>query len=246
MGTNSFKILLVDDEAELRTSIREMLASDPAFQVIGEAESKTEALNILREHSADIVFSDIQMDGGSGFELAEAIHKRHPKTQVVFLTGYANFALDGYLYGPVDFLVKPVRQERLDQTLARIKERLLGSLGWAMSAHIGIPTDSGYRIIKTEEIAYLAKDGRRVRIVWRDGASDYVGKTMQELEEILLDYGFFRCHQSYLIPLHDIQGIQKELFGQAYKVQLQETELPLSRKKYYKLKEILQEMGILS
>lgn len=241
---DGFQVLLVDDDGDTRRSVRDMLADDPRFRVAGEAGSKAEALDLLRERPADVVFSDIQMEGGSGFELAEAVHREHPEILVVFLTGYANFALDGYLYGPVDFLVKPVRRERLDQTLARVRERLLSRPGPAGSARIGIPTDSGYRIVKAEEIAYLAKDGRRVKIVWKSGGADHVGKTMQELEEMLLDHDFFRCHQSYLIPLADVRGIRKERFGQVYNVLLPGAELPLSRKRYYDLRDILKELGI--
>lgn len=239
-----YGVLLVDDDRELCGSVRDMLAEEPQFSVLGEAGSKAEALDMLREHPADIVFTDIQMEGGSGFELAEAVHRLYPGILVVFLTGFANFALDGYLYGPVDFLVKPVRRERLEQTLERIRERLRGDPGRAEPVRIGIPTDAGYRIVETSQIAYLMKEERKVKIVWRDGSCDYTGKTMQEMEEILMDYGFFRCHQSYLTPLADITGIQKELFGRTYKLQLGTVELPLSRVKYYELKELLREMGI--
>ncbi|MCI9337169.1 MAG: response regulator transcription factor [Lachnospiraceae bacterium] len=239
-----YQVLLVDDDAELCRSMGDMFAKEPQFCVIGKAGSKVEALDMLKEHPVDIVFTDIQMEGGSGFELAEAIHRLYPKIMVVFLTGYAKFALDGYLYGPVDFLVKPVRRERLERTLERIKERLRGDSGKAEPVRIGIPTDAGYRIVETSQIAYLVKEERRVKIVWKDSSCDYTGKAMQELEEILLDYGFFRCHQSCLIPLSDICSIQKELFGRAYKIRLNTAELPLSRKKYYVLKELLGKMGI--
>lgn len=244
-GDTIFKVLLVDDEAKLRASIREMLSSEPGFQVVGEADGKAEALNTLREHSADVIFSDIQMEGGSGFELAEAVHRLHPDILVVFLTGYADFALEGYLYGPVDFLVKPVSRERLEQTLKRIRERLSGKAEPMQTSRIGISTDSGYRIVDAKEIAYLVKQERRVKIVWKDDTCDYVGKSMQEMEEILLDYEFFRCHQSCLAPLRDIRGIRKEPFGRSYKLLLQGgAELPLSRQKYYELRGILREWGI--
>lgn len=244
MGT-VFKVLLVDDENEIRVSVREMLSSAPGFQVIGEAESKAEALNMLKEHSVEVIFSDIQMEGGSGFELAEAVHRLYPDVLVVFLTGYADFALDGYLYGPVDFLVKPVSRKRLEQTLARIRERLFKKAESMQAPKIGIATDRGYRIVDTEEIACLMKQDRRVKIVWKDGTCDYVGKSMQELDEMLMDYKFFRCHQSCMVPLRDIQGIQKELFGRSYKILLQGgLELPLSRQKYYELRSILRERGI--
>ena len=119
-----FQVLLVDDDGESRRIMREMLCAYSGFQIIGEASGKEAALALMEERPAQVVFSDIQMAGGSGFELAEQIHRRRPETLVVFLTGYADFAVDGYLYGPVDFLVKPVSRDRLDRAMARLSERL--------------------------------------------------------------------------------------------------------------------------
>lgn len=245
-GGTEFQVLLVDDEAEVRRCVRELLASSPGFCVAGEAEGREAALRFLEDRRVDVMFSDIQMDGGTGFELAEAVHRRYPDLLVVFLTGYASFALDGYLYGPVDFLVKPVSRERLEQTLERVRERLSRASGPAQAPRVGIATEGGYRIADPAEIAYLEKDERRVKILWKDGSRDHTGKSMQEMEEILLDYGFFRCHQSYLVPLGDIESIRKESFGRSYRVLLRGVPggLPLSRQKYYELRDLLRERGV--
>lgn len=240
------RVLLVDDEAEIRGAVREMLVCHSEFRVVGEADGQAAALALLEKCPVQVVFSDIQMAGGSGFALAEAVHRNYPEVLVVFLTGYANFALDGYTYGPVDFLLKPVSRERFEQTLERIKERLNWRGGRNEPAHIGFQTDEGYRIMSVGEIAYLEKEERKVKIVGKDGSVTRTGRSMQELEEILLDYDFFRCHQSYLVPLGDIQEIRKERIGRAYRVRLHgcDTDLPLSRGKYYELMDMLQEKGL--
>ncbi len=244
-ATTQIPVLLVDDEAEIRSAVRELLADYEDFRIVGEAECKSDALALLREHPVSVIFSDIQMEGGSGFELAEMVHRLYPDILVVFLTGYTDFALDGYRYGPVDFLVKPVSRERLEQTLERIRGRLLRERKPESVPRIGLQTGSGYHIVDVRAIAYLEKEDRRVKIFWKDGSSDYVARTMQELEEILLDHDFFRCHQSYLVPLRDIQRIQKESFGRSYKICLSGgLSLPLSRQKYYMLRDILSERGI--
>ena len=244
--TTGFQVLLVDDDAESRHVMREMLTEHGGFPVAGEASCKTEALAALEDRPVDVVFSDIQMAGGSGFELAEMIHRRWPDVLVVFLTGYADFAVDGYFYGPVDFLVKPVSRERLDHALVRLSERLgREEQRSGPDGRIGLPTEDGYRIIDVADIAYLEKLDRRIRILWRDGSSSYIAKTMQELEDILVSYDFFRCHKSYLAPLGDVLRIQKERVGRYYKLWLKGgVELPLSRQKYYELREILSERGI--
>lgn len=240
------KLFLVDDESLIRQEMRELLEQYEGISVVGEAENITETLEFLHSNAVDIIFSDIQMKGGSGFELAKQIHAQYPDILIVFLTGYAEFALDGYTYGPVDFLVKPVGRERLEQTLERIRERLYGTPKRRETIQIGVQTEDGYRIFHVEEIAYLEKQDRKVRIVKKNGESIKSGETMQELEEIFSEYGFFRCHQSYLVPLADVTVIRQELFGRAYKLKLRgsEMELPLSRRKYYEIREVLKERGV--
>ncbi len=241
---SGIRLLLVDDEPQVCAAMGELLTSYPAFRVVGEAHSREEALNLLEKQGAEAVFTDIQMDGGSGFELAEEIHARSPETLVVFLTGYANFALEGYVYGPVDFLVKPVSPERLEQTLARIEARLAQRQRPAEHSRLGLPTEDGYRLVDPEDIGWLEKDARRVKVIWKDGSWVHTGKSMQELEEMFSDYGFFRCHQSYLVPVRNISSIQKESFGRTYQLRLLGGEtLQLSRQKYYELKELLQKQG---
>ena len=243
-GNPEIRILLVDDEAEMRASIRELLSSYRRFCVAGEAESREAALALLDQREVDVIFSDIQMAGGSGFALAETVHRIRPDILVVFLTGYADLALDGYRYGPVAFLVKPVSRQRLERTLERIEEWRDRRAPPPEAVRVGIQTEGGYRIADPRRIAYLEKSQRRIKICWKGGSFDFTGRPMQELEEMLLDHDFFRCHQSYLVPLGDIQSIQKESFGRSYKLLLSGgTELPLSRKKYYELRDVLREKG---
>ena len=243
------RVILVDDEEETRGYIRDMLLEYPEILVAGEADRVGSALSLLDASPADVLFTDIQMDGGSGFELAEAVHRRYPQVLVVFLTGHADFALDGYSYGPVDFLLKPVGRERLARTLARVRERLalLSGAGKSRPIRIGMQTDGGYKVLDTSEIAYLEKDSHSVRIIGKDGSALHTtGRSMQELETILAEYGFFRCHQSYIIPLRDIQSVDRETFGRSYKIRLRgsDKEFPLSRRKYQDLKEALLENSL--
>ncbi len=243
---SEIKVLLVDDEAVIRDIMKEILAFYEFVQVKGEAGNKEETMAFLQQNQVDVVFTDIQMEGGSGFELAEEVHRIYPKILVVFLTGHADFALDGYSYGPIDFLLKPVSKERLEQALKRISERLWGEQETHRGKSIGIQTEDGYKIFKVQEIAYFEKEGRKVRIVEKNGVSVKTGESMQELEEICMEYDFFRCHQSYLVPLADIRVIRQDTFGRTFKIGLCDlkTEIPLSRRKYYEIRDILQKRGV--
>lgn len=238
----NIKVLLVDDEALVREMIKKMLQNLTNVTTIGEAEGMQEALEIMRHQKVDVVISDIQMEHGSGFELASRMHEVYPQTFLVFLTGHASFALDGYEYGPVDFLVKPVNMERLSHTFDRIQERIDERNHRTKERNVGIQTEQGYEVFWTGDIAYIEKENRKLRIVRKDGSSVLTSESMQEFEEMFEDYGFFRCHQSYLIPLRDISEIQQDTFARSYHIRLKgcQTEIPLSRRKYSILKEVIQ------
>lgn len=242
MASEKIRTLLVDDEPVIRQGIRELLTAYPDFTIIGEADGKSAALELLAQQDTDLILMDIQMPGGSGFELAEAVHAAYPDILFVFLTGHADFALDGYDYAPLDFLVKPVGRERFSMTVQRVLERLQQR---KKSARVGIQTEDGYRLFEVGKIAYLEKADRKVRIVGKDGSAVFSGEPIQELENIFAEYGFFRCHQSYLAPMGEIVKIQKDTFGRSFRLVLGSgAELPLSRRKYYDLRDALEEQGI--
>lgn len=247
MALGAIRTLLVDDEPVIHQSIREMLSAYSDFSVIGEADSKFTALEFLAKQDTDLVLMDIQMPGGNGFELAEQVHKLYPNIIFVFLTGHADFALDGYDYGPVDFLVKPVDPKRFAKAVERIRERMEQRLDQQPKNHLSLRDGrGGCKILAVEDVAYVERADRKVWVVCRDGDRVAVGQSIQELEDIFAPFGFFRCHQSYLVPQKDICAIRRTPFGQNYCLELiGGSELAISRKKYYELRDILKQQGIM-
>lgn len=239
------RVLLVDDEPLVLEQLRQRFLNWQGFEVAGAVRSMEEAVTFLQTEEVQLAFLDIQMKGKNGFALASYIRKYFPQILMVFLTGHAGFALEGYDYEPVDFLVKPIINERFAQTLKRVERKLAGISDETRKLRIGFYTDKGYCLYDVENILYLEKEERKVSIVDKSGEGVRSGNSMLEMEEILTDYGFFRCHQSYLVPLSEILGIEQERFGRAYRLSLRGTDkkIPLSRRRYYELKEILQRQG---
>lgn len=102
----------------------------------------------------------------------------------------------------------PMECIRINQPRLRcIRERFFLLPESQKSINIGIQTEEGYQLFSIHEIAYLEKENRKVKIVGKNGSCVKSGESMQVFEEFFLEYGFFRCHQSYLIPLMDIQKI---------------------------------------
>ncbi len=233
-------VLLVDDQPiAAEDSIAALKHYVSEAQII-YAEDVSKAMQVLGTRNVSLVFLDIEMPGMSGFSLAACLEEKHKEIPYVFLTGHADFAVESYEYEPVDFLTKPVDVDRLGKTFERVEKRNMPGNG-----KVAIRTGQDYTLFEPKEICYICKEKRKVFIRLKDGKEYQAAQSLDELERIFIDYGFFRCHQSFLIPLGDICQVGSSMFGQTYEASLGEKIIvPVSRSKYTKLKDELQFLGI--
>src|SRR5262245_41979281 len=112
------RILIVDDEAPARTRLRQMLSSHAAFEIVGEAETGTQAMSLIAGLKPDVVLLDIQMPGCSGIDVAASLSK--PRPHIIFCTAYDQYAVDAFELNAVDYLLKPISRARLAQALDRL------------------------------------------------------------------------------------------------------------------------------
>src|SRR6187549_2433105 len=117
------RVLIVDDEAPARAKIKRLLASEPRLEVAGEAASGTEALAQLAALSPEVVFLDVQMPGGNGFEVLEALPDE-VRPLVIFSTAYDQFALRAFEAAAVDYLLKPYDEARFRVAVERVLARV--------------------------------------------------------------------------------------------------------------------------
>ena len=159
----------------------------------------------------------------------------------MFLTGHADFALESYDYEPVDYLIKPVDLSRLARTFERLEDRR----EQRPSGKVAVRFGQEYDLVDPQKIAYICKEKRKIWIRMEDGSEYQTTSSLEELEKIFEDYGFFRCHQSFLIPIADVERVSTGRFGQTYEATLQNgTVIPVSRGKYGLLREKLETLGI--
>ncbi|WP_312113436.1 LytR/AlgR family response regulator transcription factor [Brevibacillus reuszeri] len=235
-------VLLVDDDQSCNDTMKKYLESYSFIHVLGEVNNAHDAVKFLQKHKVDVLFLDIEMEGVNGLQLAAHIQSLYRHCLIIFVSGHPGFALEGYEVHPVDFLTKPINVLRLEKALNRVKE-IISPTPVEKELKIGMKVAGGMRMIRISDILYIEKQGRKISVVCKNNESFHSGDSMKNLEEIFLSLDFFRCHQSFLMPLQQIKAVNSDTFSRSYTIQLNDskTELPLSRNKYQDLIELLKE-----
>ncbi len=177
---SALRAVVAEDEALLRQSLLTLLAEVcPQLQIVGDCEDGASALETIAAQQPDVVFLDIRMPGLTGIEVARAMREVSPRSQVVFVTAYDQYAIDAFEHGAVDYLLKPIGRERLQAAWQRVQQRaaagqqdgaLLEALLQRLSARPAsasaapplawLTASSGRetRLIALDEVAYFQAD----------------------------------------------------------------------------------------
>lgn len=245
--------MIVDDEAPARSLLREYLAGEPDVEVVGECANGFEALKRIGELSPDLVLLDVQMPKLDGFEVLELLEA---PPAVVFVTAYDEYALQAFEVHAVDYVMKPIRRERLAEAIRHVRGRMAAKKGAYVPPPSGITLGAAARAPGSHLERLLVKDGANVHVIpvervdWLEAQDDYTGirsdgKTylkLQPLGEIAvgLDPGrFVRVHRSYVLNVERLARL--ELYAKDSRVAILKDgkELPVSRAGYARLKELL-------
>lgn len=226
--------LIADDEPLLREAlVRQLARAWPELEVVALARNGREAIQQFESLQPDICFLDVHMPGLSGLEAAQRIGRR---AHLVFVTAFDQYAVQAFAQGVMDYLVKPVEQARLDETVARLKERLhaagpapnteallhqlaaqLAELqrGQASAPLRWIHAQAGQtlKLIPVEEIDYLRSDTKYTSIAWRDDAGEpaeaLVRIPLKELAARLDPAQFAQVHRSVVVNLRAISHVTR-------------------------------------
>lgn len=228
------RTLLVDDEPLARDRLRAFVQAEPAFEVVGECGSGTDAIAAIRRDAPDLVFLDMQMPGCDGLQVVtELPEERRPA--VIFATAHERFALDAFDVAAVDYLLKPFDRERCQQALRRAQAFIHARLT-AVSAPSPAPPPDRITVKADGRLVFL-KPGEIVRV---EAADNYVTlhltsgrlmlrETMTAIEARLGTAGFARVNRSAIVNLDQVREIQPAQHGD-YQVVLRDgTVLALSR-----------------
>lgn len=254
MAIEPIRTVVVDDEKLSADATMAMLAKFPEINIIAFIDNSPELMNKLPELGAELLILDIEMPYNNGMNVASFVKKKFPNIEIIFCTGHAYFAVDCYDFEPVDFVTKPINEPRLRRAIERAQRKLRNTIkdipiekkADNKSKKIGINAEGGYQIIDVDSILYIEKKGRKIYINTK-GKKSLVSKyNLTQLEEILQPHEFFRCHQSFIVPIRKIRYVKSNQFGKTYSIILRESydEIPLSRSKHGEIKEILLNYGI--
>lgn len=236
------KAVIIDDEADAVNSI-ELIINEYCNNVIvvGKAYSASEGRDVILSKNPDIVFLDIEMPRGNGFDMLEMIPKRD--FQVIFITAYNNWAIKAFKYNAIDYILKPIdiddfikaveraeKNQSSDKSIDvdRYKE-LLSNISTKTLNKIAISTSEGIEYIEIEKIIRFEGDGSYSKVYIIDQTYILVSKNLKEFQELLENNNFFRTHNSHLINL---SFVKKYIMKDGGHIEMKDNSIvPISRRK---------------
>lgn len=239
--------LIVDDEELARQILRDLLQAHPEIQILAECANGFEAVKAIAEHKPDLMLLDVQMPKLSGFDVLELIED---DVAVIFVTAYDQYAMKAFEVHAVDYLLKPVGQERFEAALARAKDRIGERTPPAqqLAAAARPPQQFLERLV--------VRDGTRVTLIpvakldYVEAQDDYVAlasqgakhlkqQTIASIEAGLDPARFVRIHRSYIVNFERVVRIEPYGKDSRLAILADGTRLPVSRTGYARLKSLL-------
>lgn len=214
--------VIVEDEIHLLDSLALMLRNYcPDVKVIGKAAGFAEGLDCIKHHQPNLVFLDIEMPFGTGFDLLEQLPRRN--FDVIFVTAYNQYAVKAIKFSALDYILKPVNIKELIAAVQRVKQKkhshalanqfqvLFESLDNRMLTKIAIPTSDGMSYLEIADIIHIDAEGRYSRLSLHNQKAILVSRNLGEFDDLLSDNSFCRIHHSHLINLaHVVQYSRRD------------------------------------
>jgi len=225
---NEVKAVIADDEAPLRQFLRARLAELwPELVICGEAKNGKEALDLLARHRPNIALLDIKMPGLTGMQVAEKVAG---SCRIVFVTAFDEYAVEAFEKEAVDYLLKPVSNDRLEKTVKRLREdletgaavpaeilhRLMARLsrdeGSRSLQYLRVQHGDGVRLIHVDDVIYFKAEDKYTTVITREGES-LVRKPVKELAEELDHEKFWQIHRGVIVNVRFIARMSRSITG---------------------------------
>ncbi|HET6651184.1 MAG TPA: LytTR family DNA-binding domain-containing protein [Nocardioides sp.] len=234
-SADSLRVLVVDDERPALDELAWLLRRDTRIGRVTTTDNAAEALRVLQEGGVDAVFTDIRMPGLTGLELARVLSRFKAPPPVVFITAHDDHAVDAFELNAVDYVLKPVREDRLAEAVRRVCEFHGGD---SQVAADQIPVELGgvTRFIPRSEVQYVEAHGDYARLHTAHG-SHLIRSPLTTLEEQWREAGFVRIHRSLLVALPHV--VEVRIDSGRCTVVVGDEELAVSRRHTRELRDLL-------
>lgn len=234
------RAIIVDDEENNRENLNSLIQEYcKDVEVVGFADSVDTAFKLIKSQDPDLVFLDIKMPKKDGFKLLESLNEIN--FEVIIVTAYNQYAIKAIKFCAVDYLLKPIDiveltnavenvSRRINQKLENDRLRQLANFfNNNTPTKIGLASQQRVDYVEISEICRCESDDNYTHFFLNNGEKMTVSKTLKEFEELLVDYGFIRIHQSHLVNSSHIKSYQKSDGG--YITMNDDSVLPISRTK---------------
>jgi two-component system LytT family response regulator len=228
------RVLIVDDERLARAELRRMLASHPGITIAGEAANAAEAALQVQALQPDLLLLDVQMPGGSGFDLLATLDDA---PEVIFTTAFDQYALQAFEASALDYLMKPIEPQRLAAALERAAVRLgIAPAPSAAPRKLFIRDGERCWFVRLEDIRLFESEGNYTRLYF-DGATPLLARSLLQLEQRLDPQQFFRASRRHIVNLAAVRGIENGEGG-AMALRIDGMLVEVSRRRIAALKQL--------
>lgn len=232
-------VLVVDDEPLARQRLTQLIELIAGYQVVSQAQNGAEALEFCAHHAVDILCLDIHMPGLDGFDVAKQLAESTPEERLpalIFCTAFSDYALEAFEANAVDYLLKPINQQKLENALDKAKRLSAGQLSAVVSmaqsqestgdsaldkTHLTVKRRSGFHRIALTDIRALVAEHKYVNVYHSEG-EDLIDDSLKQIETNYPDC-FVRVHRNALISLPHVMAMERDALGR-YQLTLADIE----------------------
>lgn len=222
------KVVIVEDEVNAQEALKKMLQLiAPQLEISGIFETVKAAIHFLNNNSIDMLFLDIRLEDGTGFDVLQELENQH--FALIFTTAYDEYAIKAFKFSAIDYLLKPIEPLELQQAIARATKRGQEQITPVEPAKkdqkIVLKTTENRYVLEVNDILYLEAEGSYTTFHTAT-KTIMVSKHLKYYEDLLQDYGFIRSHQSFLVAQSHIKEIRTSRL-----ILSNESEVPISHRK---------------
>jgi two-component system LytT family response regulator len=216
------KLLIADDEENVREAFSHIISThNPDITLLSATDSVTSTIKSITENKPDIVLLDVEMKGGTGFDVLKNFPE--PKFKVIFITAFQQYAVQAFRFAALDYILKPVDPDQLMETIGKASDNIdkekialkvdsflynMRSMGQGFKKII-LKTSNNIYVVNLQDIVYLEADRSYTNFYMTDKSRIMVSSTLGHYEEMFDEYSFLRIHASYLININYIKRYEK-------------------------------------